>query len=89
MKTGMLLLGQECEDHSEEVFNVTETILDLEEVAKMLKVSERTVQREVTAGKLRAFRVGRSLRFRLTDVEKYMERQEVSPGDSIEPGESR
>ena len=59
---------------------MTDTILSLEEVAKMLKVSERTVQREVAAGKLKAFRVGRSLRFRVEAVEEYMKLQEVSPG---------
>ena len=64
---------------------MADTILNLEEVAKMLKVSERTVQREVTAGKLKAFRVGRSLRFRLKEVEKYIERQEVLPGEITEP----
>jgi excisionase family DNA binding protein len=63
---------------------LTDTILNLEDVAKMLKVSERTVQREVTAGKLKAFKVGRSLRFRLGEVEKYIERQEVSPGETTE-----
>ncbi len=63
---------------------MTDTIMSLEEVAKMLKVSERTVQREVTAGKLKAFKVGRSLRFRLEEVEKYMKRQEILPSESVE-----
>jgi len=63
---------------------LTDTIMSLEEVAKMLKVSERTVQREVTAGKLKAFKVGRSLRFRLEEVEKYMKRQEILPSESVE-----
>lgn len=60
---------------------MTTNFLSLEEVAKMLKVSERTVQREVKAGKLKAFRVGRALRFRLDAVEAYVQEQEIAPGD--------
>jgi excisionase family DNA binding protein len=63
---------------------LTNIVLSLEDVAKMLKVSERTVQREVAAGKLKAFRVGRSLRFRLEAVEEYMRLQEVLPGKEAE-----
>jgi len=63
---------------------LTHTVLSLEEVAKMLKVSERTVQREVSAGKLRAFRVGRSLRFQLEAVEEYIKLQEVLPEKETE-----
>lgn len=63
---------------------MTHTVLSLEEVAKMLKVSERTVQREVSAGKLRAFRVGRSLRFQLEAVEEYIKLQEVLPEKETE-----
>ncbi len=57
-------------------------VMDIEEVAKFLKVSERTVLREIKAGKIKAFRVGRSLRFKREEVEKYMQSQEVHP-DSI------
>lgn len=58
--------------------------LNLEDVAKILKVSKRTVQREVSLGKLVAFRVGKSLRFRIESIERYIEEQSVKPGENIE-----
>lgn len=58
--------------------------LNLEDVAKILKVSKRTVQREVYLGKLAAFRVGKSLRFRQEAVQRYIEEQSVKPGEDIE-----
>lgn len=54
--------------------------MNIDEVAAFLKVSERTVTREVKAGKLKAFKVGRALKFRRDDVEAYMRNQEVQPG---------
>lgn len=62
-------------------------ILNLEEVAKILRVSKRTVQREVETGKLEAFRVGRALRFRSEAIAEYMKKQIVKPGDSLEDEE--
>ena len=59
-------------------------ILNLDEVAKLLKVSKRTVQREVEAGKLEAFKVGKSLRFRSEAVDEYTKKQIVHPGKKIE-----
>lgn len=55
-------------------------VMNIDEVAAFLKVSERTVTREVKAGKLKAFKVGRALKFRRDDVEAYMRNQEVQPG---------
>ena len=62
-------------------------ILNVEDVAKLLKVSKRTVQREVEAGRLEAFKVGKSLRFTVDAVEKYMREQRVKPGEKVEDGE--
>jgi excisionase family DNA binding protein len=56
-------------------------VLNLDEVAKLLKVSKRTVQREVELGKLEAFKVGRALRFTKQAVEEYMQKQTVKPGE--------
>lgn len=58
-------------------------IMNLDEVAEFLKVSERTVTREVKAGKLKAFKVGRAVKFRRDDVEAYIRNQEVQPGQDI------
>ena len=59
-------------------------VLNLEEVSKYLKTSKRTVQREVESGKLKAFRVGKSLRFKKDEVEEYIERQRIHPGEKLE-----
>lgn len=59
-------------------------ILNVDDVAKKLKVSKRTVQREVEAGKLEAFKVGKSLRFRGEAVEEYMRKQRVQPGEKAD-----
>jgi len=48
-------------------------LLDLRDVTRRLKLSEATVRRRVRAGALRATRVGRSLRFRLVDVQEFID----------------
>lgn len=58
--------------------------LKLRDVAKILNVSPRTVQREVFSGRLIAFKVGKALRFWPEDVEKYIEKQRVKPGEKLE-----
>lgn len=63
-------------------------ILNVEDVAKILRVSKRTVQREVELGRLKAFKVGRALRFKQEAVEEYMNSQEVKPGEKVEDSES-
>ncbi len=62
---------------------MTETprFYNLEEVAQMLRVSERTVMREIKDGKIRAFKAGRALRFTPEAVEEYIKNQEVKPED--------
>lgn len=59
-------------------------ILNTDEVAKHLRVSKRTLLREVEAGRLEAFHVGKSLRFTREAVEAYKESQKVKPGDKLE-----
>jgi len=56
----------------------TETLLSLEDVAKALGVSKRTVTRQVDAGKLRAVKVGRSMKFKQEAIDEYLKKQEVS-----------
>jgi putative molybdopterin biosynthesis protein len=60
-----------------------ETFYSLERVAKMLQVSERTIMREIKAGKIRAFKVGRALRFTPEAVREYIRHQEVKPGNDL------
>lgn len=42
-----------------------------EEVAERWRVSEKTVQRLIRAGKLSHVRIGRQVRLRPSDVQKY------------------
>jgi excisionase family DNA binding protein len=55
----------------------SERCVDLREAAKVLSVCVRTVRREIERGRLIAFRVGRSLRIRVSDLRRYMERDLV------------
>jgi putative molybdopterin biosynthesis protein len=45
----------------------------IDDVAKLLNVSNITVRREVIRGNLPAVKIGRSLRFNVSDVKKYIE----------------
>lgn len=49
---------------------MTDEILTLKEVAKYLKLAEKTAYRLAAEGKLPGFKVGGSWRFRKDDVEK-------------------
>ena len=50
-------------------------ILTVKEVAEYLKVNERTVYRIATAGKLPAFKVGGSWRFKQEEIEQWIKEQ--------------
>lgn len=50
-------------------------VLDAKEVAKILKVHQRTVIRLAERGELKAFRVGDLWRFRRVDVEEFISKQ--------------
>jgi len=51
----------------------TKPVLTTQEVAELLGVSTRTVQRYVHAHELAAIRVGRERRFRASDVISFLE----------------
>jgi excisionase family DNA binding protein len=52
-----------------------EDILTIRKVADYLKVTERTLYRLVQDGKLPAFKVGNSWRFRREDLERWISEQ--------------
>ena len=54
---------------------MTDTFLTLEQVAKALGVSERTVLRLIEKKELHGFKVGRAWRFEQIDLEDYIKRQ--------------
>lgn len=52
-------------------------ILTLKEVADYLKLTERTIYRLSQDGKLPGFKVGSSWRFRLRDIDEWIEDQKA------------
>ena len=50
-------------------------VLTLKEVAKYLKVNERTIYRMVADRKIPGFKVGGSWRFKLTEIEAWIKAQ--------------
>jgi excisionase family DNA binding protein len=49
--------------------------VSLSRAAEILGVCVRTVRREIDRGHLAAFRVGRSLRIRMSELRRYMEKE--------------
>src|SRR5215469_14550441 len=60
-----------------------ERLLTSDEVAEYLRVDVVTIRRLVTRGELTAYRIGGEYRFKLADIEKYLQRQRVS-GEAFE-----
>ena len=53
-----------------------ETLLTIEQVAKQLKVSTRTVRRIMKSDRLKGFMVGKRWRFTQSEVDAYLKRQQ-------------
>ena len=53
-----------------------EPFLTTRDVADLLKVSEKTVRRLQRRGDLPSFRVGSQVRFRRSDIEAWVDRQQ-------------
>ena len=53
----------------------SEEILEVKDVANILKISTRTVIRLAERGELVAFKIGDLWRFRRSDVDEYIRRQ--------------
>lgn len=54
---------------------MTDQILTLKEVAIYLKLAEKTAYKLAAAGKLPGFKVGGSWRFKLKDIDHWIEEQ--------------
>ena len=63
-----------------------EDILTIREVADYLKVTERTLYRLVQDGKLPAFKVGNSWRFRREDLERWISERSRGTDTNREDG---
>jgi len=53
-------------------------ILTIREVAELLKINEKTAYRLTAKGKIPGFRVGGSWRFRLSDIDQWIEEQRTT-----------
>lgn len=51
-------------------------ILTIREVAEYLKLNEKTTYRFVAEGKIPGFKVGGAWRFRMSEIERWIELQE-------------
>ncbi len=60
---------------------MTDEILTLKEVAKYLKLAEKTAYRLAAEGKLPGFKVGGSWRFKKEDVEQWIREQKTNNMD--------
>jgi excisionase family DNA binding protein len=54
---------------------MTEQIMTLKEVAEYLKLTEKTAYRLAAERKLPGFKVGGSWRFKMSDLEAWIEKQ--------------
>ena len=54
---------------------MVDQVLTVKQVADYLKVNERTVYRMAVAKKIPGFKVGASWRFKLTEIEKWINKQ--------------
>ena len=59
-----------------------ETVLTVKEVAEYLRVTPKTVYSLAKQGSLKAFRVGRAVRFRRGDVNQFIAKSAESSNES-------
>ena len=59
---------------------MTDEILTLKEVAKYLKLAEKTAYRLTAEGRLPGFKVGGSWRFKQSDIEAWIKKQHNQSG---------
>jgi excisionase family DNA binding protein len=58
-------------------------IMTLREVATYLKIKEKTAYRLAAEGRIPGFKVGGSWRFRMADLERWIEAQSVDHHNNI------
>jgi excisionase family DNA binding protein len=64
-------------DSMEKFSMMDEEILTIREVADLLKLHPKTVNKLVISGKLPAYRIGRQWRFRKSEVLKTLEKRDT------------
>ncbi len=78
-------IGHTVED-SPRLLDVPDEMIT-DDVAHYLNVHRKTVINLVERGELRGYRVGRNWRFRKSDVEAYLERQQAPKPDDRRHGD--
>ncbi|WJS05495.1 helix-turn-helix domain-containing protein [Roseibium aggregatum] len=63
---------------------MNDQVLTVKEVAKYLKVNERTIYRMATSGELPAFKVGASWRFKSQEISEWIDIQHVDCSNSLD-----
>lgn len=58
--------------------DIEQECVSLREASRLLGVCVRTIRREIDRGRLAAFRVGRNLRIKTSELQRYMEREAVA-----------
>jgi len=61
-----------------------ETLLTIDNVADLLKISAVTVRRLETTGKIKAIKAGGQIRFEPRDVEQYIKEEKLKRGKQNE-----
>lgn len=54
---------------------MTNEVMTIPEVAEYLKVTRQTIHKLIKAGKLKAFKIGRSTRILKSEVEGFIQKQ--------------
>jgi excisionase family DNA binding protein len=60
-----------------EKFSMDEEILTIREVADLLKLHPKTINKFAISGKLPAYRIGRQWRFRKSEILKVLEKRDT------------
>ena len=60
----------------------SEEILTIKELAEYLKIAEKTAYRFASEGKVPGFKVGSSWRFRKTEIDRWIAKQEKRRSDT-------
>jgi excisionase family DNA binding protein len=56
---------------------IEEECVSLREASRLLGVCVRTIRREIDRGRLPAFRIGRNLRIKPSELQRYTEREAI------------
>ncbi len=65
----------------------SETLLNVKQVAQYLQLKESTIYSWAQDGKIPAIKIGRTWRFRRSDLDSWLERHLKGEGEVVEEGE--